>query len=77
VTYSMLWYITSIDKHCMVCVLTDTAVMIAVTAAAGTDATLLSMQVCGYNEELIENTKYRRILFALIPPTVSDKVSQH
>eukprot|EP00953_Heterococcus_sp_UTEX-ZZ885_P030586 16154-Heterococcus_DN1.PRE.2 len=29
--------------------------------------------VCGYNEELIENTKYRRISFALIPPTVSDQ----
>eukprot|EP00953_Heterococcus_sp_UTEX-ZZ885_P030588 16155-Heterococcus_DN1.PRE.1 len=31
------------------------------------------LKVCGYNEELIENTKYRRISFALIPPTVSDQ----
>ncbi|KAG5178381.1 hypothetical protein JKP88DRAFT_264612 [Tribonema minus] len=27
--------------------------------------------VCGYNSDLIENTKYRRILFAIIPPPVA------
>jgi hypothetical protein len=62
--------------RCRCCVNRD----FASAAAAPTLIPLLMLrlplfQLCGWNDALLEGTKYRRILFAIIPPAVTNYVS--